>query len=282
MRAIITILSLFFFSFPLFATDFSGSWSGTIYRPTDNGYLTNPCKLQVLQEGTHILAMFSIFSGDTSRVVIHRMEANINPAKTSLVLFRLGETVNQVGRPMNDFFCDLNLKTDSSVMILRGQAMYSTNAWYGALNLVHTNEKMNVPSELADAFYKKYKVSKTVYATEILEPQQRHTLLRDTVYTNALMVACQLYDSGLEDGDKVDIYHNGQLLETDVELHRKPFYFRVNLSQAKDNELQFVMKHPGKKPPVDAVLWIDVKGKKSNFAFSLDGTCNVSLRFIKN
>lgn len=203
-------------------------------------------KLEWIQIDNRAVAQLTSYSEDNHVITMYQFD--VRPTPKEFYKYHLQAKsllVNETDKKADLF--DLRGSFHETDSVTRFYGVWESpfgDRRYGTFLMENSSEPVKINPELVHSFLKKNKIQQPSSSTlATLQPTQ----VFDTLYTNAISLYANLVDNGIEDQDTLSIWFNGVLLEDNVVPGKKPFFFRVNLSDKEWNQLTIRCKHEGKE-----------------------------------
>lgn len=230
-------------------------------------FVTN-AKLEIIEADERMLAQLTSYGPDNTLVTMYQFYVRPTPkefykyhlqAKSVLV----NETIKKA-----DLF-DLRgsfLNTDSGYIFQGVWEDPFANRRFGTFAFVQTEESVTINPELWHRFLKHHRIQESTLAPERLF---KPTPVFDTIVTESIAVYANLVDNGLMDQDTLSVWLNGRLIEDNIVPGKKPFYFRINLSDNEWNHFTIRCKSEGKEKGTGVHLNLQIEDLQMKYNLAL-------------
>lgn len=119
-----------------------------------------------------------------------------------------------------------------------------------------------------------------VFTSTPLVLKTRENALVKRIETEASEIKIELYDNGEIDGDTISIYHNNNLVRSNMRLTQKPISFTISVDPSQPHhEIIMVAENLGSIPPNTSVMIITTASKRYEVLISSSEQKNAKVVF---
>jgi hypothetical protein len=238
-------------------------------EPLQPNELDTKAKIEFQQVNDKMLAVLTSYSDDNSKIICYQF--NVWPTPKEMYQYHLqgiGVIMNTSGKRAADLF-DMRgsfVNTDSGKIFIGIWHAPRGNMRFGSFAVGLTTEQVTINPELFYQFIEKNKIDeKTIPAANF----PAISAISDSIVTNASFIHGSLVDNGLKDQDTLSFWLNGKLLEDNIVPGKKPYPFRIPLTEGNWNHFTIRCKSEGKTRGAGVHVSMEVMGQfmKYNLAF---------------
>lgn len=198
--------------------------------------------------------------------LIEYLHNNLYTSRTAPFQFKSGD-MEYRGYTVGKIRISVDKKNDDTFMgaiFVDGKAKYSFVGKNGRKDIDHFNYIfLNLSLDECidvDDLYKKITAQDNKDVEIAVEPNISE---EKTIITKAENTTLYIFDYGQVDGDVVDYYLNGKLIEQNIDLTEKPYKVSINSNESPNAEIMLLAKSTGKVGA--CTIKVEVEGSEDTF-----------------